>query len=125
MLEAAETRASVRPATFRADVGTGISSDISSLSQDGMSHIQNILQWSMLACLSIHRTPLVSSLMDSVLQVLLAIQWSTYKSNVLSGVATNEWIQLMDAVCGDMTAASNSLRDLNLRYIGTHGSNVE
>lgn len=125
VLEAVEACASARTAAFRAGVGTGISLDISSLSQDGVSHTQNILQRSMLVCPCIRCIPLASSLMDSVLQVLLAIQWSTLQSHVFSGVATNEWIQLMDAVCGNMTAASNSLRDLNLQHFRIHGSNAE
>lgn len=89
---------------------------ISNLSQEGLSHVQNILQRSMLSQLQICCTAFDSSLTDFVCQVLLVVQWSTLQSLILSGAAVNEWIRYL------ATATGISLLDLQLQSFRIQGT---
>ncbi|KAI9238417.1 MAG: hypothetical protein BYD32DRAFT_413877 [Podila humilis] len=90
--------------------------DISNLSHRGLTHVQNILQRSMLNCLHICCTPFDPSLTDCVRQVLLSVQWSMLQSFILSGEAVNEWIQLL------VTTTGISLPDLQFQSFRIQGS---
>lgn len=90
--------------------------DISNLSLNGLSHIQNILQRSMLRCLHICCTTFDPSITECVRQVLLSVQWSTLQSLILSGASVNEWIRLLVTITGI------SLLDLQLQNVRIQGS---
>ncbi|KAG0082479.1 hypothetical protein BGZ93_002415 [Podila epicladia] len=90
--------------------------DISNLSQEFLSHVQNILQRSILSHLQICCTAFNASRPDFVCRVLLAVQWSTLQSLVLSGAAVNEWIPFL------ATATGISLLDLQLQCFRVQGT---
>ncbi|KAG0326884.1 hypothetical protein BG000_001210, partial [Podila horticola] len=90
--------------------------DISKLSQESLSHVQNILRRSMLSHLQICCTTLDLSLADFVRQVLLVVQWSTLQSLILSGVAVNEWIRILE------TTSRITLPDLQLQSFRIQGT---
>ncbi|KAG0032689.1 hypothetical protein BGZ82_006437, partial [Podila clonocystis] len=94
---------------------TSLVLDISSLSQVGLSHVQNILQRSMLGHIQICCTVFDPSLTDFVRQIVLAVQWGTLQSLILSGAAVNEWIRLL-------TTTGISMLDLQLQSFRIQGS---
>lgn len=104
---------------------TSLSLDISRLSQEGLTHVQNILQRSALERLHIRCTTFDASLTAFVRQALISVQWSTLQALVLTGTAIDEWVQLLVAIISMETPMGASLCDLQLRHFEVHGSNAE
>ncbi|KAF9282716.1 hypothetical protein BGZ74_002091, partial [Mortierella antarctica] len=98
-----------------------LSLDISLLSLQGLTHVQNILQRSALEFLHIHCSTLDLSLIASVRQILALVQWPTLQSLELTGPAINDWIELLAALSMGKTTISASLRDLQLQHFGIYG----
>lgn len=68
--------------------------DITRMSRDGVTSVQNILHRSRLEYLRIVCSSMDPNLSDSVAQVLGSVQWDTLKSLVLSGDTIDNWIRL-------------------------------
>lgn len=73
---------------------TSFTLDISQLSREGLSAVQNVLRRSHLEYLHVVCSPLDPSLSLSIPQALDSVQWSIIKSLALSGDNINEWIKL-------------------------------
>ncbi|KAF9382809.1 hypothetical protein CPC16_009192 [Podila verticillata] len=84
--------------------------DVSCLSRNGLSSIQEVLRRSDLEHLHVVCTP-VASQSESITQVLGSIQWSTLKSLVLAGHHIEAWIDL----CQPSSPVSPSLLSLQIR----------
>jgi len=104
---------------------TSLSLDISHLSQEGLIHVQNILQRSALECLHIRCTSFDTSLTTFVRQTLISVQWSTLQALVLTGTMIDEWVQLLAAISSMEIPMGASLCDLQLRHFEVHGSNAD
>ncbi|KAI9232531.1 MAG: hypothetical protein BYD32DRAFT_428169, partial [Podila humilis] len=95
---------------------TSFTLDVSNLSQEGISHINNILQQSMLGHLHIYCTMFNTGLPDFVHRVLLSNRWDMLQSLILSGAAVKDWIRALAAI------TKTALFGLQLQCLRIQGS---